>query len=279
MPENTTPDTEKETIPTPPPLPTATPTAATTPLDSPEPAAPAEPAHAPTAEAAAPAAPAEPVHPTQPTTDAEKKPFMQRTWVRATGAAVAGVVLLGVGFGAGWAVSDAVEPALAGNTADAEIGQDGGPGRWQQDETDQDGEFTRPGPGGGMHDRGFGDSQRPGDDLQDDQTQDDTTAPEDSDRNSDSSKSDGDSESDSTESDSNTRGDRDRTAPESGSESARSSSCPPVPHLTPPRPRRPTRVRRGRFVVAGRRPHGIRRPGADDRRRYPSAPAASSRRG
>lgn len=78
-------------------------TAATTPL-------PPQPQPIPQPQAAAtpvePVVGAAPVAQASPDTPA-KPPFLRRTWVRVTGAAVAAVLLLGVGFGAGWAAGGA----------------------------------------------------------------------------------------------------------------------------------------------------------------------------
>ncbi|MCR2817518.1 hypothetical protein NQ166_01585 [Microbacterium sp. zg.Y1090] len=205
MPENITPDNEKDTIPTPAPAPAAQ-----------------EPTTAPPAPAAPHAAPAA----AEPQT-----PFLQRTWVKAAGATVAGIALLGVGFGAGWAVSDAVEPARAGNSQNAEIWPDGGPDIWQEDGTEQDGPRA---PWGDRSDRDFGDMPRHGhhgpqeDGAQpNDGTQDEGTTPEEGDADTDS-RSDSDRPSDSDRqsdrerdrdsgSDRDSGGDRksDRTAPDS----------------------------------------------------------------
>jgi len=141
MPENTTPHENKESTPSP----DATPTAATTPMP-PQPPAPEQPA-APQPGAAA---PKKSSVKTEKTT--EKKPVAQRTWVKVTGGVAAAVVLLGIGFGSGWAVSDAVEPELAGNPGDSETWQPGdepGDRPWQDDDSGDSG-FGHRGPGGGM---------------------------------------------------------------------------------------------------------------------------------
>ncbi len=144
MPENTTPNENEETTPTP----DSTPNAATTPQHD---------AHAAAAQAdaAAKAAKAE-----AKATRAEK-PFAQRTWVKVTGGIAAGVVLLGIGFGAGWGVSNAVEPTLAGNPGDSETWHDdGGHDRMPWDQ--ESGDSGRLGHGGPRGDMGRDDMQHPG---------------------------------------------------------------------------------------------------------------------
>ena len=77
----------------------------------------------------------------------ERPPLVRRTWVKVAGAAVAALLLLGIGFGTGWAASTAATPSLAS-----------GPGTWGRDANgmrgmgDEDGDHMRPGPpSGGMH--------------------------------------------------------------------------------------------------------------------------------
>ncbi|MCR2826881.1 hypothetical protein NQ160_15315, partial [Microbacterium sp. zg.Y909] len=70
--------------------------------------------------------------------------------VKVTGGVAAGVVLLGIGFGAGWGVSNAVEPTLAGNAGDSELWHHDDM-RWDDDDDhDDSGRFGRGGPLGGM---------------------------------------------------------------------------------------------------------------------------------
>ncbi|MFK4834751.1 hypothetical protein ACI3KY_03360 [Microbacterium sp. ZW T2_14] len=80
--------------------------------------------------------------------DAGATPLLRRTWVKVTGAAVAAVLLLGVGFGTGWAASS------AGSSAAGPAGwnQGGNAPAWPDDGAD---EHERPGPGD-RHDGGPG---------------------------------------------------------------------------------------------------------------------------
>ncbi len=58
-----------------------------------------------------------------------KPPLLRRTWVKVTGAAVAAVLLLGVGFGAGWAANGARPFPGAPAGWSQEDGMRGGPGQ------------------------------------------------------------------------------------------------------------------------------------------------------
>ncbi|MCR2783904.1 MULTISPECIES: hypothetical protein [unclassified Microbacterium] len=148
MPENTNPNQNKEDL-TPDPAAHATPAAHT----PPQPTHPAPGAHAPVPPT--PSHPQQHVHtehvayvPTAPA-QAETTPFLHRTWVRIVGAILAVLLLLGIGFSAGFATAAAVGE-LSDGPGDSEMWDDRGdmPGR-PGDSSDSDrGPFG--GPRGGM---------------------------------------------------------------------------------------------------------------------------------
>lgn len=128
---NTDATTEGAQTPGPGAPPFPAPTVATVPL-------PSQPRFAATgAEPATPPGPGNGITAATPTTPTPRTPFLRRTSVQITGAAGAAVLLLGVGFGTGWAASSSQTPA-------------GGPAGWHHG-GGRDGGWQNGGPGGPRH--------------------------------------------------------------------------------------------------------------------------------
>lgn len=98
----------------------------------------------------------------------DKTPFLRRTWVRVAGAILAALLLLGIGFGAGWAASSASGPDFDG-PGDSEMwdDRDDMPGRPGDHSDDSD-----RGPHGGPQ-RGYPGEMTPDDNESGDVTPDD----------------------------------------------------------------------------------------------------------